>query len=101
MGQEECHPCPREDELEAKRVSSHHPHDHTATICPIFTDRLPALPVPAISAPAELWSELQELQKMIEGLQSPQDPTLLSQVLLLRREVMFLQFDAAVRYLIR
>ncbi|KAB0401163.1 hypothetical protein E2I00_011373, partial [Balaenoptera physalus] len=46
-------------------------------------------------------SELQELQKMIERLQSPQDPTLLSQVLLLRREVMFLQFDAAVRYLIR
>ncbi|XP_057595667.1 coiled-coil domain-containing protein 162-like [Hippopotamus amphibius kiboko] len=46
-------------------------------------------------------SELLELQKMIDSLQSPQDPTLVSQVLLLRREVMFLQFDAAVRYLIR
>ncbi|XP_017908579.1 PREDICTED: coiled-coil domain-containing protein 162 isoform X6 [Capra hircus] len=46
-------------------------------------------------------SELQELQKMIDSLQSPQDPTLVSQVLLLQREVMFLQFDAAVRYLIR
>ncbi|KAM9676053.1 uncharacterized protein ACBT57_004703 [Dama dama] len=46
-------------------------------------------------------SELQELQKMIDSLQSPQDPTLVSQVLLFQREVMFLQFDAAVRYLIR
>ncbi|XP_055391214.1 coiled-coil domain-containing protein 162-like [Bubalus kerabau] len=46
-------------------------------------------------------SGLQELQKMIDSLQSPQDPTLVSQVLLLQREVMFLQFDAAVRYLIR
>ncbi|XP_004422253.2 PREDICTED: coiled-coil domain-containing protein 162-like [Ceratotherium simum simum] len=46
-------------------------------------------------------SELQELQKMIDSLQSPQDPTQVSQALLLRREVMFLQFDAAVRHLIR
>nr|XP_010987955.2 uncharacterized protein LOC105097150 isoform X2 [Camelus dromedarius] len=46
-------------------------------------------------------SELQELQNMIDSLQSPQDPTQVSQALLLRREVMFLQFDAAVRYLIR
>ncbi|TEA42050.1 hypothetical protein DBR06_SOUSAS13010034, partial [Sousa chinensis] len=46
-------------------------------------------------------SELQELQKMIDSLQRPQDPTVVSQVLLLQREVMFLQFDAAVRYLIR
>uniref|UniRef100_A0A8C0MYE2 Coiled-coil domain containing 162 n=1 Tax=Canis lupus familiaris TaxID=9615 RepID=A0A8C0MYE2_CANLF len=46
-------------------------------------------------------SELQELQKMIDSLQSPQDPTEVSQALLLRREVIFLQFDAAVRHLIR
>uniref|UniRef100_A0A8C0X0L6 Coiled-coil domain-containing protein 162 n=1 Tax=Castor canadensis TaxID=51338 RepID=A0A8C0X0L6_CASCN len=46
-------------------------------------------------------SELHELQKMLDGLQSPQDPTQVVQVLLLRREVMFLQFDAAVRHLIR
>ncbi|XP_059257148.1 uncharacterized protein LOC132018346 [Mustela nigripes] len=46
-------------------------------------------------------SELQELQKMIDNLQSPQDPTQVSQALLLRREVIFLQFDAAVRHLIR
>nr|XP_044613213.1 uncharacterized protein LOC106829732 isoform X1 [Equus asinus] len=46
-------------------------------------------------------SELQELQKMIDSLQSPQDPTQVSQALLLRREVMLLQFDAAVRHLIR
>ncbi|XP_058590881.1 uncharacterized protein LOC131514658 isoform X3 [Neofelis nebulosa] len=46
-------------------------------------------------------SELQELQKMIDSLQSPQDPAHVSQALLLRREVIFLQFDAAVRHLIR
>uniref|UniRef100_A0A8C3W6D5 Coiled-coil domain-containing protein 162 n=1 Tax=Catagonus wagneri TaxID=51154 RepID=A0A8C3W6D5_9CETA len=46
-------------------------------------------------------SELQELQKMIDSLQDPQDPTQVSQALLLRREVMLLQFDVAVRYLIR
>ncbi|XP_045400100.1 uncharacterized protein LOC123633144 isoform X4 [Lemur catta] len=45
--------------------------------------------------------ELQELQKMIDSLESPQDPTQVAQVLLLRREVVFLQFDAAVRHLIR
>ncbi|XP_020946494.1 putative uncharacterized protein C6orf183 homolog isoform X8 [Sus scrofa] len=46
-------------------------------------------------------SELQELQKMIDHLQDPQDPTQVSQALLLQREVMLLQFDVAVRYLIR
>uniref|UniRef100_A0A452VNR9 Coiled-coil domain-containing protein 162-like n=1 Tax=Ursus maritimus TaxID=29073 RepID=A0A452VNR9_URSMA len=46
-------------------------------------------------------SELQELQKMIDSLPSPQDPTQVSQALLLRREVIFLQFDTAVRHLIR
>ncbi|XP_039725921.1 uncharacterized protein LOC120608203 [Pteropus medius] len=46
-------------------------------------------------------SELQELQKMIDSLQSPQDPTQVSQALHLKKEVMFLQFDAAVRHLIR
>ncbi|XP_006840054.1 PREDICTED: coiled-coil domain-containing protein 162-like [Chrysochloris asiatica] len=44
---------------------------------------------------------LQELQKMIDNLQSPQDPNQVAQALLLRKEVMFLQFDAAVRHLIR
>ncbi|KAM9234693.1 LOW QUALITY PROTEIN: uncharacterized protein PS065_005276 [Dugong dugon] len=46
-------------------------------------------------------SELQEPQKMIDSLQNPQDPNQVAQALLLRREVMFLQFDAAVRHLIR
>ncbi|XP_077018695.1 uncharacterized protein LOC143685039 isoform X2 [Tamandua tetradactyla] len=46
-------------------------------------------------------SELQELQKMIDSLQNPQDPNQVAQALLLRREVMFLQFDAATRHLIR
>ncbi|KAM9665221.1 LOW QUALITY PROTEIN: uncharacterized protein ACIGJ3_008931 [Trichechus inunguis] len=42
-------------------------------------------------------SELQEPQKMIDSLQNPQDPNQVAQALLLQREVMFLQFDAAVR----
>ncbi|KAM6185181.1 uncharacterized protein ACDL77_013984 [Rhynchocyon petersi] len=46
-------------------------------------------------------SELQELQKMIDSLPSPQDPNQVSQALLLRREVLLLQFDAAVRHLMR
>ncbi|KAF6114522.1 hypothetical protein HJG60_010503 [Phyllostomus discolor] len=49
----------------------------------------------------KLVSELPGLQKMIDSPQSPQDPTQVSQALLLRREVMFLQFDASVRHLIR
>ncbi|XP_075800920.1 uncharacterized protein LOC142833419 [Microtus pennsylvanicus] len=46
-------------------------------------------------------SELQELQKMIDSLQSPQDPAQVAQALLLRREVTWLQFDAAMRHLLR
>lgn len=46
-------------------------------------------------------SELQELQKMIDSLQSPQDPGQVAQALLLRREVTWLQFDAAMRHLLR
>nr|XP_040139111.1 uncharacterized protein LOC101969599 isoform X5 [Ictidomys tridecemlineatus] len=49
----------------------------------------------------DIGSELQELQKMLDSLKSPQDPTQVAQALLLRRDVMFLQFDAAVRHLIR
>ncbi|XP_006881291.1 PREDICTED: coiled-coil domain-containing protein 162-like [Elephantulus edwardii] len=46
-------------------------------------------------------SELEELQKMIDSLPNPQDPSQVAQALLLRREVLFLQFDAAVRHQIR
>ncbi|XP_052607475.1 LOW QUALITY PROTEIN: uncharacterized protein LOC128118689 [Peromyscus californicus insignis] len=46
-------------------------------------------------------SELQELQKMIDSLQRPQDPSQVAQALLLRREVTWLQFDAAMRHLLR
>uniref|UniRef100_A0A8D2D734 Coiled-coil domain-containing protein 162 n=1 Tax=Sciurus vulgaris TaxID=55149 RepID=A0A8D2D734_SCIVU len=46
-------------------------------------------------------SELQELQKMLDSLKSPQDPTQVAQTLELHRDVMFLKFDAAVRHLIR
>ncbi|XP_018419238.1 PREDICTED: coiled-coil domain-containing protein 162-like [Nanorana parkeri] len=46
-------------------------------------------------------AELRDLQKLIDGLQRPHDPKEVASVLLLRREVMILQFDAAVHYLIR
>uniref|UniRef100_A0A8C8S497 Coiled-coil domain-containing protein 162 n=1 Tax=Pelusios castaneus TaxID=367368 RepID=A0A8C8S497_9SAUR len=45
--------------------------------------------------------ELQELQKMIDSLQDPLDPNKVAQLLIMRREVMFLQFDATVRHLLR
>ncbi|XP_023578090.1 uncharacterized protein Ccdc162p [Octodon degus] len=45
--------------------------------------------------------ELQELQKMLDSLEEPQDPAHVAQALLLRREVLFLQFDGAVRHLMR
>uniref|UniRef100_A0A8C0HAT9 Uncharacterized protein n=1 Tax=Chelonoidis abingdonii TaxID=106734 RepID=A0A8C0HAT9_CHEAB len=46
-------------------------------------------------------TELQELQKMIDSLQNPLDPNRVAQLLIIQREVMFLQFDAAVRYVLR
>ncbi|XP_035294296.1 uncharacterized protein Ccdc162p [Cricetulus griseus] len=51
--------------------------------------------------PEGIGSELQELQKMIDSLLSPQDPSQVAQALLLRREVTWLQFDAAMRHLLR
>ncbi|XP_068933437.1 uncharacterized protein [Petaurus breviceps papuanus] len=46
-------------------------------------------------------AELRDVQRMIDSLQNPQDPNQVAQLLMIRREVMFLQFDAAVRHLIR
>ncbi|CAH2252244.1 Hypothetical predicted protein [Pelobates cultripes] len=46
-------------------------------------------------------AELRDIQKLIDGLHNPQDPKEVAKLLLLRREVLFLQFDAAVRHLIR
>nr|XP_008261576.2 uncharacterized protein LOC100346633 [Oryctolagus cuniculus] len=46
-------------------------------------------------------SELRELQKMLDNLQSPRDPCQVSQALLLHREILLLQFDTAVRHRIR
>ncbi|KAM9156376.1 coiled-coil domain-containing protein 162-like [Pangshura tecta] len=46
-------------------------------------------------------TELQELQKMIDSLQNPLDPNKVAQLLVIQREVMFLQFDAAVRHVLR
>ncbi|NXI74361.1 CC162 protein, partial [Anseranas semipalmata] len=46
-------------------------------------------------------SELQEIQKMIDSLQNPLDPSEVAQLLAAHREVMFLQFDAAIRHRLR
>ncbi|KAM4866054.1 coiled-coil domain-containing protein 162-like [Thomomys bottae] len=46
-------------------------------------------------------SELHELQKMLDSLQSPRDPAQVAQALGLRRDVMLLQLDSAVRHLVR
>ncbi|XP_073483154.1 uncharacterized protein [Aquarana catesbeiana] len=46
-------------------------------------------------------AELRDIQNLIDGLQNPHDPKEVASLLLLRREVMILQFDAAVRHLIR
>ncbi|KAM8998877.1 uncharacterized protein ACOB8E_021202 [Sarcophilus harrisii] len=46
-------------------------------------------------------AELKDVQRMIDSLQNPQDPNQVAQSLMIRREVMFLQFDAAMRHLIR
>ncbi|XP_074676652.1 coiled-coil domain-containing protein 162-like [Strix aluco] len=46
-------------------------------------------------------TELQDIQKMINSLQNPQDPTEVAQLLAIHREVIFLQFDAAIRHRLR
>ncbi|XP_068087375.1 coiled-coil domain-containing protein 162-like isoform X2 [Hyperolius riggenbachi] len=46
-------------------------------------------------------AELRDIQKLIDGLHNPNDPKEVASLLLLRREVMILQFDAAVRHMIR
>ncbi|XP_039605696.1 uncharacterized protein si:ch73-242m19.1, partial [Polypterus senegalus] len=46
-------------------------------------------------------AELQEIQKQIDALRDPTNPQEVSKLLQLRREVLFLQFDAAVQHLIR
>uniref|UniRef100_A0A8C0IC00 CC162 protein n=1 Tax=Bubo bubo TaxID=30461 RepID=A0A8C0IC00_BUBBB len=46
-------------------------------------------------------TELQDIQKMIDSLQNPQDPSEVAQLLAIHREVIFLQFDAAIRHRLR
>nr|XP_020657015.1 transmembrane protein FLJ37396 [Pogona vitticeps] len=46
-------------------------------------------------------NELQELQKKIDCLQNPSDPAKVAQMLSMHRELLFLQFDAAVRHSMR
>ncbi|XP_021248547.1 putative uncharacterized protein C6orf183 homolog [Numida meleagris] len=46
-------------------------------------------------------TELQEIQRMIDSLQNPQDPSKVAQLLAAHRDVMFLQFDAAIRHRLR
>ncbi|XP_061479532.1 uncharacterized protein LOC133383234 isoform X2 [Rhineura floridana] len=45
--------------------------------------------------------ELQELQKKIDSLHNPSDPNKVAQMLSMHRDVMFLQFEAAVRHSMR
>ncbi|XP_077158407.1 uncharacterized protein LOC143819972 isoform X3 [Paroedura picta] len=49
----------------------------------------------------QIGTELQELQKMIDNLHNPSDPNQVAQMLTLHREIIFLQFDAAVRHSMR
>ncbi|NXX75937.1 CC162 protein, partial [Urocolius indicus] len=46
-------------------------------------------------------AELQGIQKMIDNLQNPLDPREVAQLLAIHREVIFLQFDAAIRHRLR
>ncbi|KAM6272111.1 LOW QUALITY PROTEIN: coiled-coil domain-containing protein 162-like [Spheniscus humboldti] len=46
-------------------------------------------------------TELQEIQKMIDSLQNPLDPSEVAQLLAVHREVILLQFDAAIRHRLR
>ncbi|KFQ57442.1 Coiled-coil domain-containing protein 162, partial [Pelecanus crispus] len=46
-------------------------------------------------------TELQEIQKMIDSLHNPLDPSEVAQLLAVHREVIFLQFDAAIRHRLR
>ncbi|XP_076013621.1 uncharacterized protein LOC143006168 [Genypterus blacodes] len=46
-------------------------------------------------------AELLEIQRQVNGLSDPSSPQCVSRLLQLRRQVLFLQFDAAVRHLIR
>ncbi|KAJ6660255.1 hypothetical protein lerEdw1_017955 [Lerista edwardsae] len=49
----------------------------------------------------QIGMELQELQKKVDSLHNPSDPSKIAQMLTLHREVLFLQFDAAVRHSMR
>lgn len=46
-------------------------------------------------------SELQDIQKMIDRLQNSLDPREVSQLPAIHREVIFLQFNAAIRHLLQ
>ncbi|XP_070191909.1 uncharacterized protein [Littorina saxatilis] len=43
-------------------------------------------------------SELREIQKHVDALSDPADPNMVQELLWLRRDVLFLEFDTAVRY---
>ncbi|KFQ95636.1 Coiled-coil domain-containing protein 162, partial [Nipponia nippon] len=58
----------------------------------------PELLTPDWGGTDRIESELQEIQKMIDSLQNPVDRSEVAQLLALHREVIFLQFDAAIRH---
>ena len=43
-------------------------------------------------------SELREIQKHVDALSEPTDPNMVQELLWLRRDVLFLEFDTAVRH---
>lgn len=46
-------------------------------------------------------AELQELQRQVDRLSDPSSPECVGRLLQLRRQVLLLQFDTAVRHLVR
>lgn len=51
--------------------------------------------------PCHIGAELWEIQRQVDRLSDPSSPAAVGQLLQLRRQVLFLQFDTAVRHLIR
>jgi hypothetical protein len=46
-------------------------------------------------------TELSEIQKQLDSLPARTDPQLVGQLLTLRRDVMFLEYDVAIRHTVR
>lgn len=58
----------------------------------LFCDSVFVAVLPAVG------SELREIQKHVDALSEPTDPNMVQELLWLRRDVLFLEFDTAVRH---